>query len=231
MGSVKLHNLMCLVESTYHIQSIEVYEGNTGNIEKSPHIWVLHVVDQVLGDSLILRSIVQSHTDQTIQVLRDEGEAADVERPPRLQGLQLDPHARTQLRALPTSPGRPEVGLELDVRGLHAESAVLLLDDVRADGRLVQKERQCRTVTWLRGAQLVGPGEDPPRLPAAVPRREVRLPRLRGEHGTNVRVATSFVGRIVASVVARVARIVASLVISVARFSALQLRLLHICFD
>ena len=78
----------------------------------------------------------------------------------------------------------------------------------------------------MRGAQLVGPGEDPPRLPAAVPRREVRLPRLRGEHGTNVRVA-SFVG----SFVTRVARIVASLVISVARFSALQLRLLHICFD
>ena len=32
--------------------------------------------------------------------------------------------------------------LELDVGCLHAESAVLLLDDVRADGGLVRKERQ-----------------------------------------------------------------------------------------
>ena len=53
------------------------------------------------------------------QVLCDKGEAADVERPPRLQGLQLDPHARTQLRALPTSPGRPEVGLKQQIKSNH----------------------------------------------------------------------------------------------------------------
>ena len=58
---------MWLVGSTYHIQSILVYEENTGTLEeKSPHIWVLHVIDQVLGDGLILRSIVQRHTDQAI---------------------------------------------------------------------------------------------------------------------------------------------------------------------
>ena len=58
------------------------------------------------------RRPVQDLVVVAYQVLRDEGEAADVERPPRLHGLQLDSHARAQLRALPDRTGRPEVGLK-----------------------------------------------------------------------------------------------------------------------